>query len=155
MEVPPLDMLGWKLTQSTWWKCRRWLGICCSSGSPGRSLSLQSGRQCRQGPSRTPTRSAWTPWGTWPRCQKIWGCMWRALSDVSIVNQNHPEMSSTYWIFFFNSLAKHRVELLRDVILFVFDLWLAQLDDNVRIGLPIDVGRMKVGRLRQSETEQS
>lgn len=75
-------------------------------------------------------------------------------------------MSAALWIritlkhlqhteFSVHSLAKYWVELLGDVILFVPDLRLAQLDDNVRVGLPVDVGRMKVSGLRKSEAERS
>lgn len=48
---------------------------------------------------------------------------------------------------FFHSLAKQRIQLLGDVVLFVFNLRLSQFDGNVRICLPVDVSRMQISRL--------
>ena len=47
----------------------------------------------------------------------------------------------------FHSLAKDGVELLGDVVLLVTEVQLAQFDDDVRVCLAIDVGRVKVCRL--------
>lgn len=46
-----------------------------------------------------------------------------------------------------HSLAKQRIQLLGDVVLFVFNLRLSQFDGNVRICLPVDVSRMQISRL--------
>lgn len=44
-------------------------------------------------------------------------------------------------------LPKYRIELFGDVVLFVFDLRFAQLDDNVWISLTVDISRMKISSL--------
>ena len=42
----------------------------------------------------------------------------------------------------FHSLAKDGVELLRDVVLLVAEVRLAQFDDDVGVSLAVDVGRV-------------
>lgn len=55
---------------------------------------------------------------------------------------------------YFHSLAKQRIQLLGDVVLFVFNLSFSQFDGNVRICLPIDVSRMQISRLWRKESRE-
>lgn len=64
--------------------------------------------------------------------------------DFSPFVTNNPKTNCMKKKLGLNILAKHRIELFRDVILFVLDLRLAQLDDNVGICLPIDISRVKI-----------
>lgn len=57
--------------------------------------------------------------------------------------------------FSLDSLAKYRIELFGDVVLFVFDLRLAQFDDNIWISLPIDISGMKISSLRWIKTKHN
>lgn len=54
----------------------------------------------------------------------------------------------------FHSLAKQRIQLLGDVVLFVFNLCLSQFDSNVRICLPIDVSWMQISRLWTKDSSE-
>lgn len=55
--------------------------------------------------------------------------------------------------FSLHLLPKYRIELFGDVVLFVFDLWFSQLDDNVWICLTIDISRMKISSLEVERIE--
>lgn len=161
----------WMLTQSNWMKCHRWLCICYRNDSPSRSLSLQSGHPCRPGPSHTRTLLALTPWGRWPQCRMIWAqtsgrfkkkrkydwlldkfyyCnmswffpFWQTSQTFLLCCQQH-KLGLNWKQLSLNVLAEYRIELFGDVVLLVFDLWPAQLDDHVWISLPIDISRMKI-----------
>lgn len=50
-----------------------------------------------------------------------------------------------------DSLPKDGVQLLGDVVLLVLDVRLSQLDGDVGIGFPVDVGRVQIRGLRGAE----
>lgn len=50
-------------------------------------------------------------------------------------------------------LAKKRVQLFRDVVLFVFDFCLSKFDCNVWICFPIDVSWMQISGLTQKKKQ--
>lgn len=54
-----------------------------------------------------------------------------------VMKENNKIEVLMYW------LSKQRVELLRDVVLFVLDLGVPELDGDIWVGLPVDVCRMQ------------
>lgn len=50
----------------------------------------------------------------------------------------------------FYLLAEQRIQLLGDIVLFVFNLCLSQFNGNVRISLPVNVSWMKIRGLPQT-----
>lgn len=64
---------GKALTSRTGSASRRWLGVCCKSGSPGRSWSRQWGHLSRSCHGRRSGRRVGTPLGTWPGSQMTCG----------------------------------------------------------------------------------
>lgn len=60
------------------------------------------------------------------------------------------EMDEIVFLELLHSLAKDRVELFGDVVIFVFDIWLAQFDSDVWICFSIDIRWMQVSSLQES-----
>lgn len=120
--------------------CHMWLCACCRSGSPGPAWSLLSDHRSPPGPSHRSTLSEWNPLGKWPPRQRIWQHGKHALKH----NWQHVKSYfSDKWGFCF-LLAKQRVQLFWNVVLFIFDLGFSQSDCDVGVGLPIYVCRMQI-----------
>lgn len=113
---------------------RRWPCGGCKSGSPGRYESLQSGRPLPLGRSRRSAPTAETPGGTWPVSQRTW----KEKQSWEVQCWEVRCQTSGF------VPAKHRVQLLGDVVVSVFDFLLAQSENNVRVRFPVRVSRVQV-----------
>lgn len=115
-----------------------WLCVCCRNGSQGPVWFLQSDHRFPPGPSRRLRPWGWNPSEMSPQCQRIW------FEEVHLIFRNNSNEKTRLVEKRFHLLAEQRIQLFRDIVLFVFQLCLSQFNGNVRISLPINVSWMKI-----------